>query len=58
MQTAKLPRVAGQRDVGATASHVRRNRHAAKAACLGNDARLTLMVLGVEHVVLDALALE
>ncbi len=46
--------VAAQDDVGAAAGHVRGDRHRALAAGLGDDLRLALVVLGVQHLVLDA----
>ena len=51
-------RVAAEQDVGAAAGHVRRDRDRAGPAGLGDDARLLLVELGVEDLVLDAAALE
>ena len=50
--------VAAQHDVGAAAGHVGGHRDRAAPARLGDDARLLLVVLGVEHVVRDAALLE
>ena len=49
-------RVAAQEDVDATASHVGGDGHGAGPARLGDDGGLALVVLGVEHLVLDAAA--
>jgi hypothetical protein len=51
-------RVATQHDVGATSRHVGRHRDRARPPGLGDDLRLGRVELGVEHVVLDALAGE
>jgi hypothetical protein len=68
VQPARLVRLGRELDVGAAASHVRRDRHVADDLVMrvlmllpgdGDDLRLALVVLGVEHLVLDAvLALE
>ena len=50
--------VAAQQDVHAAAGHVGGDGHRARAARLGDDAGLLLVLLGVQHVVRDALALE
>ena len=50
--------VAAQHDVGAAAGHVRRNGHGAQMARLRDDLGFFFMVLGVQDVVRDALALE
>ena len=50
--------VAAQHDVGASACHIGGDRHGARASRLGNDIRLTLMVLGIQHIVLYSLCLE
>ena len=52
--------VAAELDVDAAAGHVRRDRHGAGLAGLGDDLALALGVLGlgVQHGVLDALLLE
>ena len=52
--------VAAELDVDAAARHVRRDRHGAGLAGLGDDLRLALGVLGlgVEHRVLDAVLVE
>ncbi len=50
--------VAAQHDVGAAAGHVGGDGDAAAAARHRDDARLLLVVLGVEHVVRDAALLE
>ena len=50
--------VAAQHDVGAAARHVRRNGHGAQMARLRDDLGFFFMVLGVQDVVRDALALE
>ena len=46
--------VAAEHDVGTTAGHVRGDGDGALAAGLGDDRRLPVVVLGVEHLVLDA----
>ena len=51
-------RVAAQEDVRAAACHVGGDGNAAQLACLGHDLRLTGVLLGVEHHVVDAPALE
>ncbi len=50
--------IAAEHDIGAAAGHVGRNRDCAEAAGLGDDFRFALMVLGVQHVMLDAGLLE
>ena len=50
--------VAAEDDVGAAAGHVRGDGHRPFAPGLGDDLRLALVVLGVEHLVLDALLVE
>ena len=54
----KILGVAAQHDIGTAAGHVGGYGDGAELAGLGDDLRFLLMVLGVEHVVLDALALE
>ena len=48
--------VAAEQDVGAAAGHVGGDRDRAEAAGLGDDLGLVLVVLGVQHDVLDAAA--
>ena len=59
---AALPRhelgVAAEQDVGAAAGHVGGDRHRALAAGLRDDLGLLRVVLGVQHDVLDAAALQ
>ena len=50
--------IAAEDDVGAAAGHVRGDRHGGLAAGLGDDLGLALVVLGVEHLVLDAALVE
>ena len=50
--------VAAQQDVRAAAGHVRRDRDGALAARLRDDLGFLLVVFRVEHLVLDAAALE
>ena len=50
--------IAAEQDVGATAGHIGRDRDCAQPPGLGDDVRLALVVLGVQHLVLDALALQ
>src|SRR5262249_9711797 len=45
-------------DVGTAAGHVRGDRDCAFAARLGHDFGFALVVLGVEHLVLDATLIE
>ena len=51
-------RVSAQHDVGAAAGHVGRDGDGALAAGLGHDLGLALVLLGVQHVVLDAPLVE
>ena len=51
-------RVAAEHDIGAAARHVRRHGDGAELARLRDDLGLLFVVLRVEQVVLDALALE
>ena len=51
-------RVAPEHDVGAATGHVGRDRHRALAAGLGDDRGLTLVVLGIEHLMAYATLLE
>ena len=48
-------RVAAKHDIRTTTSHVGRHSHLARKTSLRNNAALFLMVLRVQHVVLDAL---
>ena len=50
--------VAAQNDVGAAPGHVGRYRHRAGTPGLGDDLRLPLVVLGVQHLVFDLLFLQ
>ena len=50
---ARLRRIAPQDDVDPAAGHVRGDRHGRGAPGLGDDLRLLLMVLGVQHLVRD-----
>jgi hypothetical protein len=50
--------VPAEHDVGTAARHVRRDGHGALAPCLGHDRCLTLVVLGVQHLVRHASPLE
>ena len=50
--------VAAEDDVGAAAGHVRGDGHGALAAGLGDDLRLALVMLGVEHLVLHPALVE
>src|SRR3712207_7245224 len=50
--------LAAEEDVDAAAGHVRRDRHGALAASLGDDRRLLLVLLRVQDAVLDAAAVE
>ena len=58
VQAAELDDALAELDVDAAAGHVGRDRDRAGLAGLEDDLRLALVVLGVEHVVRDALALE
>ena len=49
---------AAQHDVGAAAGHIGGNRHSAGTSGLGDDLRLTLVLLGVQHLVLDVLVAQ
>ena len=46
--------IAAEQNVGAAAGHVRGDGHGALASGLGDDFRFAFVLLGVEHVVLDA----
>ncbi len=46
------------RDIGTAAGHVGGDRHLANAAGLRHDFGFTLVVLGIQHHVLDALLLQ
>jgi hypothetical protein len=48
-----LARELAELDVGAAAGHVRRDHHRAELAGVLDDVRLALVLLGVEHLVLD-----
>ena len=50
--------VAAEHDVGAAAGHVGGDGHGARAAGLGDDVRLALVLLGVEHLVRHVLLLQ
>ena len=50
--------ISSQNDVGASARHVRRDRHGPSPSGLGHDLRLALVVLGIQDLVRDAIALE
>src|SRR5687767_1318642 len=58
VEAAGLPHPLAELDVDAAARHVRRDRHRAELACVLDDLRLALVLLGVQDVVLDPLALE
>src|SRR5699024_9538357 len=49
-------RVTAQHDVRTTAGHVRRDGHRTRQTSTGDDLRLLLVVLSVQHVVLNATA--
>ena len=51
-------RVTAQHDVRTTAGHVRRDGHRTRQTSTGDDLRLLLVVLSVQHVVLNATALQ
>ena len=56
---AAIPALAAvELDVGAAAGHVGRDRHRAALPGLGHDLGLALVVLGVQHVVVDPAALQ
>src|SRR5690606_2001135 len=46
--------VAAQQNVGAAARHARRDRDRARAPRLRDDERLALVVLGVQHLMIEA----
>ncbi len=50
--------ISAEHDIGAAARHIGRNRHRAVAPRLGDDFGLALVILGVEHEMLDAGLLE
>src|SRR5450755_3967939 len=58
LQVRDEVRVAAEHDVGTTSGHVRRHGDRALAPGHGHDRRLTLVVLGVQHLVRHAAALE
>ena len=51
-------RVAAQQNVGAAAGHIGGDRHRAQPAGLRDNMRLALVLLGVQHRVLDAVAIK
>ena len=58
VQPAELAHAVAQEDVHATAGHVRGEGHGALLAGTGDDERLALVILRVQHVVLDAVPRE
>ena len=54
LRLGHIGHVAAQHDVGAAARHVGGDGHSALFAGLRHDLRLAVMLLGVQHVVLDA----
>ena len=50
--------IAAEQNVGAPAGHVGGNRHRLLAARLSHDFGFALMVLGIQHDVLDTLLLQ
>ena len=55
VQTAGLGDAGAEDDVGAAAGHVGGDRHRLRLTGLGDDRRLALVLLGVEHLVRNAL---
>src|SRR5450756_409646 len=55
---SKSSGIAAEQNVDASARHVRGNRDGSFAARLGDDLRFLLMILGVQHLVLDAKLLQ
>ena len=53
VQAAQIDDALAQLDVGAAARHVRGDRHRARSPGVRDDLRLALVVLGVQHLVLD-----
>ena len=53
-QTASFTHLRRQLDVGTTAGHVGGNGNGACLTSLGHNLGLTLVLLGVQHVMLDA----
>ena len=58
VQAAELEHAVAELDVGTAAGHVGRDRDGAGLARVLDDLGLALVVLGVQDLVLDALALE
>src|SRR5712691_8660107 len=58
MQPADTRHSGSKDDVGTAAGHVGGDGDCGRLACLGHDLRLTFVLLGVEHVVLDSAPLE
>src|SRR5918995_295066 len=58
VEAAGLTHAVAELDVDAAARHVRRDRDRAELACVLDDLRLALVLLRVQDVVLDPLALE
>ena len=51
-------RVSTEQNIGPPAGHVRGNRHRTETTCLGNNICLSLVVDGIQDVVLDLFSLE
>ena len=58
VQTTGVPHAGSELDVGSAARHVRRDRYHARESRMGDDLRLSLVLLGVEDVVGDVLPLQ
>src|SRR6267143_1328971 len=54
VQPAAIRHARAEHDVGAAAGHVGGDRHRARLTGIGDDQRLPLVLLGVEHLVPDA----
>src|SRR5581483_6915735 len=50
--------IAAEQNVGTATGHVGGDSNGPAAASLGDDIRLTLVVFGIEHTVLDTLLIE
>ena len=58
LQSSGFPRIIIQLDICTTARHVGSNGHRSVYTCISYDFRFLLMILGIEHVMLDSLSLE
>ena len=58
MQASQVCHTLLKHDISTSACHIGGNGHSSLFTCVGNDLRLTLVVLGIEHLVCNAHAFE